>query len=335
MPSTIEPEDPAAEPVSLLPSCSSLALGLDFQIMAAHDSVLNEGIDSKTFQLPLAKLAETLAYKAEREGGPLIKPAFVAFDIYVMVRQVLKIYEVFFYLNADVRKLDPAWHIGFPAAVLPLVRSMIDCLYNITTLLENPQINGRYFRASGYKQMLDAIAEDEKRYGGSKQWDDHNAERRTGVELDMRIHGFTAAEVSATPQWLTLGRYLMRNPTATNAVFLQQLTLGFWREYSGMSHAAFHGLIPTAPFFTPRDIPEALRPHFEIHASGMLSMHLLRVVGLLLCILTEIQAHFQFDGADINKRLVALWGAMSPALEIKQLYDSRYAQLMSDAGITS
>lgn len=54
--------------------------------MAAHDSVLNEGIDSRTFQLPLAKLAETLAYKAEREGGPLIKPAFVAFDIYVMVR---------------------------------------------------------------------------------------------------------------------------------------------------------------------------------------------------------------------------------------------------------
>jgi hypothetical protein len=150
----------------------------------------------------------------------------------------------------------------------------------------------------------------------------------------MRLNGFTVNEVSATKLWLTLGRYLRELPMTPNKVFLQKLTLGFWREYSGMSHAAFHGLIPTAPFFAPRDVPMELRPHFDDHADRMLSMHLLRVVGILLCILTEVQAHFRFDGARINERLMQGWTAVLVAIEIKELYDYRYERLMRDRGIS-
>lgn len=303
--------------------------------MTVENEALNYGIDARTFQKQLAELTETIAYKVQREGIKLINPSFVAVDIYVMLRLDLKIYELFFYLNADVRKQDPAWHIGYNAGVLPLVRCMIDCLYNITALLENPKENGRHFRASGYRQMLEAVAEDEKRYGGDPQWDGHNLERRANLDLDMRANGFTVAEVVNMRLWLTLGRYLHEPPVTPNKVFLEKLTLGFWREYSGMAHATFNGLVPTAPFFAPRDIPEALRPHFDAHAGEMLSMHLLRVVGILLCILTEIQAHFRFDGANINERLVKGWDAVLAALEIRELYDHRYEQLMKDGRIKS
>jgi hypothetical protein len=131
-------------------------------LVNTDNEALKYGIDARTFQKPLAELTETIALKVQREGIKLITPPFVAADIYVMLRQVLKIYELFFYINADDRRSDPAWHIGYPAALFPLIRSMIDCLYNITTLLENPTENGRYFRASGYRQMLESIAEDEK-----------------------------------------------------------------------------------------------------------------------------------------------------------------------------
>jgi hypothetical protein len=291
------------------------------------------GIDARTFQKPLAELTETIALKVQREAVKTMTPVYVATDIYVMLRQVLKTYELFFYINSDERRSDPAWHMGYPAAMFPLVRNMIDCLYNITTLLENPQANGRFFRASGYKQMLEAIEEDEKRYGGSKQWHDHNAERRKIAEYDMRANGFPEPEVRASKQWTTLGKYLRDNPSALNAIFLKQLTLGFWREYSGMAHAAFHGLIPTAPFFSPRDIPVEQRAMFDTHAFMMLSMHLLRVVGILLCILTEVQAYFRFSDARINERLIEGWNAVLPALEVKELYDLRYATLMRDIGI--
>jgi hypothetical protein len=301
--------------------------------MSDQSDAVNYGIDARTFQKPLAELTETLALKVQREGIKLINPSFVAVDIYVMVRQVLKIYELFFYLNADIRRSDPAWHIGYPAAILPLVRCMIDCLYNITTLLEDPVENGRHFRASGYRQILEAIAEDEKTYGGDPKWDAHNLERRKLADLDMHLNGFALDEVMKTRIWSTLGRYLSDAPETSNKTFLRRLTLGFWREYSGMAHAAFHGLIPTAGFFAPRDVPLELRSKFQDHADGMLSMHLLRVVGVLLCILTEIQGHFGFDGAHINERLHKVWDAVLPALEIKELYDQRYAELMRDRGI--
>ena len=303
--------------------------------MTVENKPLYYGLDARTFQKPLADLTDTIAYKVQREAVKLMKPSFVAVDIYVMLRLVLKVYELFFYLNADVRRQDPAWHIGYNAGILPLVRCMIDCLYNITALLENPGENGRYFRASGYRQMLESISEDEKRYGGDPQWDAHNQERRKTVELDMRVNHFTVDEVTNVRLWLTLGRYLREAPATPNKAFLEKLTLGFWREYSGMAHATFNGLIPTAPFFAPRDIPEDLRKHFEDHADGMLSMHLLRVVGILLCILTEIQAHFRFEGANINERLVKGWHAVLAALEIKELYDYRYDKLMKDRGIKS
>jgi hypothetical protein len=301
--------------------------------MSTDNEPLKYGIDARTFQEPLAKLAETISLKVQREGVNLINPRFVAADIYIMMRQVLKIYELFFYLNAGVRRSDPAWHIGYPAAILPLVRSLIDCLYNITTVLESPAESGRHFRASGYRQMLEAITEDERRYGGDPQWDAHNLERRKAANFDMRVNHFTFDEVEKVRYWPTLGRYLHEAPSTPNKVFLEKLTFGFWREYSGMAHAAFHGLIPTASFFAPRDVPLELRSHFEAHADGMLSMHLLRVVGILLCILTEVQGHFRFDGARINERILEMWAAVLPALEIKELYDLRYAQLMRDRGI--
>jgi hypothetical protein len=60
-----------------------------------------------------------------------------------------------------------------------------------------------------------------------------------------------------------------------------------------------------------------------------------RVAGILLCILTEVQAYFQFDGARINERLHEAWNALRPIPEIKELYQGRYAQLMEQKNITA
>jgi hypothetical protein len=303
--------------------------------MTEDANVLNQGIDARTFLRPIAELADTIGNKLDREGAQMITPYYVAGDIFAMVRQVLKVYELFFYINADARRSDASWHIGFPAALLPVLRTMIDCLYNVTTILDDPAVNGKYFRASGYGQMLESIAEDEKTYGGSKEWDAHNAERRKIVDLDMRAFGFTATEAAASPYWLTLSRYLKKKPPPPNAVFLEQLTLGFWREYSAISHSTFNGLVPTAMFFTPRKVEPEVQKFFDEHSVRVFSLHLLRVVGILLCILTEIQAKFRFDGAHINERLVKGWDAVDAALEIKRLRDLRYNQLMKDSGITA
>src|ERR1700722_10649534 len=296
-------------------------------------------IDARNFQKPLGDLATTVALKVEREGPKLLTTAkFVAVDIYVMIRQAQSIYDLFFFLNADERrKKDVNWRVAYSAAVLPLVRCMIDCLYNITVLLDDAETNGPQFRQSGYNQSLRALKADEERYGGDPKWDGYIAERRNTINFLMRVDGMTLEDVVNAKTWPTLSGYLRvkKNvPLTSHQQFLKTLTLGFWKEYSGMAHATFQGLLPTALFYTENDIPYQDREHFEtITVETMISLNIFRVAAILLCILTEVQARFAFDGPSINKRLHQIWKALLPAQEIKELYDERYAQLMKDKGI--
>jgi hypothetical protein len=300
-------------------------------------------IDAKKFQEQLGRLAQTIALKVQREGFKILsKPDFVHVDIYVMLKQAHHTCNLFFYLNADERrkgKGDGAWKVAYSIVILPLVRCMIDCLYNITVLLENPGVKGNQFRESGFKKMLKALDADEKRYGGDVDWDAYIADRRKRIDWLMRNSGFTLDSVNAATPWPTLGTYLRPDknaPLTPNQEFLKRLTYGFWQEYSGIAHATFQGLLPTAAFYTPEDIPHEEREEFDnVFVELTLSKHVFRASAILLCMLTEVQARFRFDGARINQRLHEVWNALIPVPEIKELYDERYSKLMSDRGIAS
>jgi len=211
-------------------------------------------IDARKFQNQLSSLANTLALKVQREGPKrLPAPKFVCSDLYVMLRQAMSIYHLFFFINAEERrKKDPDWKIQYSAAILPLTRCMIDCLYNITSILMNPGKKGTHFRASGYMMALRALDTEEARYKSQPKWDTYIADRRAGLDLLIRADQITEAEARKVEMWPTLGRYLNIGPTSVPAphqAFLRTFTLGFWREYSGMAHATFEGLMPTANFF--------------------------------------------------------------------------------------
>jgi hypothetical protein len=72
----------------------------------------------------------------------------------------------------------------------------------------------------------------------------------------------------------------------------------------------------------------------EVHPIR-LSTHISQIAGILISVVTELQAHFRFDdvGARINQRIHEVWNALLPAFAVKELYDDRYAQLMKDKGI--
>jgi hypothetical protein len=64
-------------------------------------------IDAKTFQGPLDELADTIAYKIQREGALpkySLKPVFVVADIYYLLRQAHRTFDLFCFMNADERK---------------------------------------------------------------------------------------------------------------------------------------------------------------------------------------------------------------------------------------
>jgi hypothetical protein len=295
-------------------------------------------IDATKFQTQLGELATTIAYKVQREGVHLIGSRTATEDIYILVRQAQRAYDLFFYLNAEEHRKEPSWHAYYTFAVLPVVRSMIDCFYNITVMLDDPSNKPAEFRRSGYRMAIMALEEDKLKYAKNPdpRWAEWFGKRRDSLELGMRRDGFKLDEVMAQKRWPTLGTYLQPKKNASltdHQLFLKHLTYGYWREYSEYSHGTFQGLLQTAMPYLERDLPIEDRPKLEQTSLLRIFDHMGRAAAILLCILTELQAHFRFDGARINERLHEVWSVLTPAPEIKDLFDSRYAELMKDKGI--
>ncbi len=89
----------------------------------------------------------------------------------------------------------------------------------------------------------------------------------------------------------------------------------------------------TGVFFIPDKFPHEQRPKIDEAHLGMVFLHLSRVAAILLCIITEIQAHFKFDGANINERIHEMWNVLIPVAEIQELYRDRYERLMHERNI--
>ena len=297
-------------------------------------------INAKTFQEPLGKLAEVMAQKVRREGAAYLNaPAFVAEDMFTMIRQALATYHLLFYLNADERReQDCYWNNNYGVVAAPLVRSMIDCLYNVTAILENPAERGVGYRKSGLKKRLADIEEDEKNYGGKPEWDSYNANQRWALRILIEGSGFTEDEIRHARGWQTLGVYLRGKPeTLTpNQRFLKRFTHMQWRQYSALSHGTFEGYIgeiPAGDYFLIDALPHEERPKVEAMYLAFLTRHIGRAAMILLCLVTEIQAHFRFDGADINNRIQKMWDALLGFFEADELYRERYCELMKERGI--
>jgi hypothetical protein len=303
-------------------------------------TVYNYEIDARQFQQQLGELATTIALKVQREGPQLLPGCNTFFeDVYVLLRQAQRTYDLFFYLNADEkREQDCHWRPHYSIVALPLVRCMIDCLYNITAMLEDPTIKAADFRRSGYRLALKALEEDEQRYGNrpDSAWKEWLTKRRDDLDFCIRRDGLKMSEVLSQPKWPTLGIYLQPgkgNVLTEHQRFLKTFTYGYWREYSEYSHGSFQGLMNTAMIYLVKDAPHEQRENIETKALSLMFHHMGRAAAILLCTLTELQIKFRFDGARINERLLEIWDVLVVAPEIKELHQLRYSDLMKRAGI--
>jgi len=125
-----------------------------------------------------------MVQKVFREGHEHIRrPEFVREDIATLIRYAASVYNLLNYLNADERrKEDCWWYVRYGVTAMSLVRVLIDCLYNVTAILENPTEKGPAYRKSGLKKTLDDLDEDFRLYEGQSDRRQYIAQRRKAVE---------------------------------------------------------------------------------------------------------------------------------------------------------
>jgi hypothetical protein len=296
-------------------------------------------IDASTYQKLIARLSETMAQKVLREGRKQINaPATFHPDIFISIRQAQNTYNFLHWAHSDDVRGAVGWRDEYTVACEPLIRNLIDNLYTITLLLQDPFTRGRQFRASGARKSFLYVAAEEARYKGKPDWDKWVADSRAKLNFIIRACGFTEAEVMDKmqfPDWPTLGKYLDTRPHDDHKKFLGTFTFGPWKQYSAVAHGGPEGLYEVGMFLYRDGHPHDERPLIDDAHDRAMSLHLMRAASLLLAICTEVQAAYKFkdEGARINERIVKSWQALQPAMEAKEIYDEHYEQLMKDKRI--
>jgi len=289
-------------------------------------------LDAATFQGTIDRLAETLANKVDREGRNKFQGAqWTVDDIYVQLRVAKNLYDLIFYINADENRRSATWREEYSILAWSHIRGLIDCLYNVSLLMQDPERNGFTFRLSGLKKFIKNVEELEEYYGNKPEWrrDLENRKQiaeRIAMELGISIE----AARNSKQTWKTLGRYLGESYGAEDELqhFLRRFTLGQWSDYSSIAHATYEGLVPHAAFFIRDGLDQSQRKSLEDIFPRMMSMHVARAAMLMLCIITEVQAKFSFDGAGINKRIEDAWKALLPMYEVEEFYSARYRSII-------
>jgi hypothetical protein len=294
-------------------------------------------IDVSTFQKPLAELAITMALKVEREGKALLgAPAYVAIDIGALLRMSNETLNLLWFINADETQKSGA-RPTYSIAALPLVRTLIDNLYNISYILLDPAGHGRAYRLSGIKKEQSDLNEDERRYSGKPEWDEWIKNSRALIDVNMRGLNVSQSDIDLQAAWSTFGKYIStKGPGGTlnaHQRFLETFQYGPWREYSALSHGGPEGLRDVGMFYTYREQPFEDRPKIDDAFERIRTLHLMRAAVVLLATITELQLFFHFKDANIDSRLHAIWNAMIPHIEVAELYNERYKDLMAKKGI--
>ena len=304
-------------------------------------------VDAKTFQEPLSQLVQTMVEKVFREGAA--KGGWlphVSEDVSMLLRYSLSIYHLLYYLNADSRRQnDCGWRVEYGVTAMSLVRSLIDCFYNVTAILQSPATKGLQYRCSGLRNALTDLDDLLEKYKGKPEWDSYINERKNYLDILIRPTEMTRAEIMMQPKWPTLGKYVSdKGPGGTRTThqeFLDTFTRLEWRQYSALSHGAYEAFMgvlgdkpPIGAYYVSDFLPHEERPKVNAGYDEFLSRHAGMATALLLCLVTELQAYCKFDGANINGRICEIWMALLPLLPAKELHDGRYAKLMADKGIS-
>ncbi len=285
-------------------------------------------IDASKFPIAINDLARTIINKLEREGHTITGLPDNGEEICLILRQVSQTYNLIQFINADDTRFENyGYRSAYSFVSLPLVRTMIDGLYNCTAMLEDPPSARRYM-ISGYFRMRETLQAKEAAYADKPEWVEALKSQRRSYEAGLHINGISAAELDdGKNKWPLLGEYL-KGADNSHKQMLRKLTLGFWREYSSISHASFDGLTQIFPFLMGHDIPVRLHERLDDATERSLALHVFRAAGLLMCLVTEIQHSCRFKGANIDQRLSEIWDSMLEIYEVKELYELRYRSLL-------
>lgn len=270
----------------------------------------------------LASLRTTL------ESGQLPSRLATIPDFHPWVRGQLEVayatYRSIRYLCADSPP-EKAAPLEYGVAVGPLARTVLDQLFAIVLMFDNPAENYAHFLKSLWRENSESLAKHRLAYGADPSWGDWFKSFEALVAAVKLMAGITAGE-EANPRliswWPNPGKMPKRpgmNPLRSS--FLQWLNDWFYKNLSGQSHLSGAGFMLQANFFLNRSKP-ASTGFMENHRSDGFFITLTMILAIASELIVELSLPLAQKAKHLWTFIGAHWGLT------KEVYDKRYASIL-------
>jgi len=207
----------------------------------------------------------------------------------------------------------------YPAQAHILSRSILDSLFNVCLLFENPKYYSRKYELDGYKSWRKEYDKRKIEYGNDPEYKELIDIFQVQIEKGAQYYNLSNEEKENPEKnikrWpipsIMLGKKLIKSSEKRD--FLQKIYKDHYGEISEISHQTFTGM--AMGVYT--NIPEE---HWYPEKIG--SDALYRCILFLLMILSEIDAGMKYRE---NVKLKYIWTLLSSFfLEAKEYYNIRY-----------
>jgi hypothetical protein len=300
------------------------------QLVRSSFKEVKKTLDYAVIQKDWMSLFEGMALKLEREFPPKLASSGAREFVWLTFRVALNTYKTMVFICAE-KPPDPLRRPEYTVSCPPLVRTLVDSLFNIVFALEDLEGRVSWYYKAGWRENQERLERYIQTYGSLEEWKTWLETFKAGQEHGASIWGISAQEranlklINFWPlpsQMVRFGLATTDTLPATRA-FLQYLNDWFYRELSQESHMSFPGLAHRGGMLMELDKKEPLIQEKLDHNR---STQMVMTMTILLALGSEIDQNFNFG---FKQRIMVLWGILSDALPIaKEVYQARYAGLL-------
>jgi hypothetical protein len=270
-----------------------------------------EPLDFKVVNQPLEEVINQVISKLKKENR---KPN----NFYFLLKGLLT---TNFQTYKAIRKLikeDPK----YPAQAHVLGRSLIDVLFTIVMLTENPLEYSKKYELAGYRAMWEEYDRELKRYGNDPEWKLYLDKEKKFLDDSAELFSLSEDEkvnpLKHIKYWPIPSQMLKFKMVCNEKqIFLEEIYSWRYRQSSEWSHQAWGGM--AAGVF-------ATMPEYHWHPGKFESDAVYTGILFLLMILSEIEAVCNYG---FKQKLRYIWTILNNYFEeAADYYSLRYDELL-------
>jgi len=278
-------------------------------------------LDFTVIREPIESLAEATILGVERALPVALQAVPGSLAVLLMLAKLVETtFSTIRYICAE-KPEDPARRISFATSTPPLLRSMLDAIYTLIFIGEDPPTRFKWYYNAGWRELREEYDRHVQRYSGKTEWKAWLAGYGTHLATleGQWVTAHEAANPKAIRRWPTPSNMVSSGMlTADAQTFLDYMRDWFYREFSQDDHLSLPGLIRRGSnFLRPADDSRK-----ESTWKKLRSDWVTYAVVLFLAFLTEMVL---LCNLDLRPRCSYIWGILKEYSSMAaEVYEARY-----------